>query len=780
KGKKELTFIGHLIQDYYFVDGQPLGEKNPKWLQDDYVKFIRWGQWRIERTGAGVLAFITNHGYLDNPTFRGMRQQLINAFTEIYVMDLHGNSKKKERSPDGLPDENVFDIQQGVTLGIFIKRPGKTGPAKVYHNDLWGARKFKQDRLFETDVHNTKWQELVPQPPLYLFIPQEMGLRAEYDRGWTVADALPRTLLGPNSHRDEFAVAYDSGAAVLRLKDLGNRLLPERAKPVECIYRPFDFRYMLYGPFAFDYHRPEINDNLLKPNVALISTRQTKEAFSVMATAKPAGQHKLATPYDGSYLSPLYLYPTAEDERYGQNHLGIETYYWRSGKDGRRPNFNPKFIADLEKRLGLRFVPECSAAVPAAMVEEAGEDAGATAELSIRNRGHLPHWERQGATYFVTFRLADSLPQATLESIEFERKDIVKTAEQQGRELAGSEQDRLDQLFSERVEQYLDAGAGSCFLAKAEIAEVVAGALQHFDGERYRLLAWCIMPNHVHVVFEPSPGNALADILHSWKSFTAKSANEILGRTGHFWQREYYDHLVRDSQDLGGVTRYVAQNPAKAGLKDWPWVWVPASQRDAGATTFGPEDVFNYIYAVLHSPTYRARYAEFLKSDFPRVPLTSDVSLFRSLCKFGGELVALHLLESPTLQNPIARYPVNGSNVIEKGFPKYVAPGEPEPGTGKPIEQGRAYISRSAAVPAANASKDAGATNGQYFEGVPPEVWNFHIGGYQVCEKWLKDRRGRHLPYDDQMHYCKVVTAIKETIRLMAEIDAAIPKWPIE
>ena len=188
-------------------------------------------------------------------------------------------------------------------------------------------------------------------------------------------------------------------------------------------------------------------------------------------------------------------------------------------------------------------------------------------------------------------------------------------------------------------------------------------------------------------------------------------------------------------------------------------------------TTFGPEDFFNYIYAVFHSPTYRTRYAEFLKSDFPRVPLTSDMNLFRSLCELGGELVALHLLESPMLQNPVARYPLNGPDLVEKGFPKYVAPGEPEPGTRKPLEQGRVYISKD------DPGNEAKA---QYFEGVPPEVWQFHIGGYQVCEKWLKDRRGRTLTYDDQMHYCKVATAIKETIRLMAEIDAAIPEWPIE
>jgi len=187
--------------------------------------------------------------------------------------------------------------------------------------------------------------------------------------------------------------------------------------------------------------------------------------------------------------------------------------------------------------------------------------------------------------------------------------------------------------------------------------------------------------------------------------------------------------------------------------------------------TSGPEDVFNYIYAVFHSPTYRTRYAEFLKSDFPRVPLASDVELFRSLCGLGAELVALHLLESPKLEKPIARYPVKGPDLVEKGFPKYLAPGEPEPATGKPLKEGRVYISKD---------DPQGGAKGQYFEGIPSEVWNFHIGGYQVCEKWLKDRRGRTLTYEDLEHYCKVVTALSETIRLMAEIDAAIPKWPVE
>jgi REP element-mobilizing transposase RayT len=197
-------------------------------------------------------------------------------------------------------------------------------------------------------------------------------------------------------------------------------------------------------------------------------------------------------------------------------------------------------------------------------------------------------------------------------------------------------------------------------MRRDEVAAVVASALQYFEGKRYHLVAWCVMPNHVHAIVQPLAWIDLDGILHSWKSFSSKEANRLIGRSGQFWQPESYDHLIRDDNDFARQVEYVLANPLRAGLRNWKWV--------------------------------------------------------------GG-------------------------------------------GTGVP--------------PAFSHGQDAHAT-GQYFEGVPPEVWNFHIGGYQVCEKWLKDRRGRALTYDDLEHYCKVVTALSETIRLMAEIDTAIPKWPFE
>ena len=592
---REKTFIGDLIEDYKFVNGQPLGEKNPKWLQDDYVKFIRWGQWRIERTGQGVLALITNHGYLDNPTFRGMRQQLMEAFTDIYILNLHGNSKKKEVCPDGSKDENVFDIQQGVTLGIFVKEPNNATPAKVFHADLWGLREGKYQRLFETDVNATPWEQLEPQSPLYLFIPQEKGLKAEYEEGWKIIDAMPVNVLGFQSHRDHFAVDFDEAVLRARIEDLRRETKSDEELRglyklsdnrdwqlsvarkqvrgdkeweqhfIECLYRPFDWRPCYFSTVAMDYPRRELLDHVArKDNLCLNTMRQTK---------MPSWQHAVVSDSpapavyvevkDGSNLFPLYLYPKSDETEGGQTELRVQITHWPAGRDGRKPNLNPEFIGDFEKRLGLSFIS---------------------------------------------------------------------------------------------------------------------------DG--------------------------------------------------------------------------------KGDLKK----------------TFGPEDIFNYIYAVFHSPTYRKRYAEFLKIDFPRLPLTSDANLFRALCEKGAELVALHLLESPTLENPITAYPVKGSNIVEKGYPKYVAQrsssnvaalqGPSRKQVEKPQDQSAGLALQGA--------RRVYINKGQYFEGVPPEVWDFHIGGYQVCEKWLKDRRGRTLSYDDTTHYQKIVVALKETIRLMAEIDAAIPKWPID
>ncbi len=196
------------------------------------------------------------------------------------------------------------------------------------------------------------------------------------------------------------------------------------------------------------------------------------------------------------------------------------------------------------------------------------------ADTSLRDRGYLPHWERRGATYFVTFRLADALPQSVLASYEAEREALLAKARPGGKTLTNEEQARLNRLFSMRIQRYLDSGAGACHLANPTIADIAAQALRYFRGSRYYLYAWCIMPNHVHAVLEPIDPYTLASILHSWKSFTANQAHRVLGLQGTFWQREYYDHLIQDERTLWRLIEYVAHNPIKANLRDWRWVEV--------------------------------------------------------------------------------------------------------------------------------------------------------------------------------------------------------------
>ena len=248
-----------LIQSagYFEVNGAPLGERKPKWLNDDYVKFICLAQVTIEQAQTGVLGFITNHGYLDNPTFRGMRQSLTQTFNQCYLFDLHGNSKKKEKAEDGSKDENVFDIQQGVAIGLFLHAPliqrgsvargivtvqppplfpgnaailvaisaGGT-PALpregerlrgISHTGLYGMRANKYQKLTAEGFRNTDWKTLQPQAPFYLFSPQDENLRDEYEHGWKITDIMPVNVLGFQTHRDDFAIAFDKDKLLERI-----------------------------------------------------------------------------------------------------------------------------------------------------------------------------------------------------------------------------------------------------------------------------------------------------------------------------------------------------------------------------------------------------------------------------------------------------------------------------------------------------------------------------------------------------------------------------------
>jgi REP element-mobilizing transposase RayT len=196
-------------------------------------------------------------------------------------------------------------------------------------------------------------------------------------------------------------------------------------------------------------------------------------------------------------------------------------------------------------------------------------------------RGKLPHLKKAGAVYFVTFRLGDSLPAHEIARLKHERQVILEQARAAKSPLTWHEEEQLLAWYCDKVEALLDAGHGDCWLSKLEIADLVAGAVKHFIGQRYELRAWVVMPNHVHAVVWPMPGHTLGDILHSWKSFTSKAANKLLGRTGGFWQMESFDHWIRGDAEQARLMAYVENNPVKARLCQSPehWRWSSAHER---------------------------------------------------------------------------------------------------------------------------------------------------------------------------------------------------------
>jgi len=548
-------------------------ERNIQPLSDDYIKFIRFAHDRIERTGSGIVAMITNNSYLSGLIHRGMREELQKTFNEIYILNLHGNLMVGELSPGGEQDENVFDIRQGVAISIFVKSKKLEENSEIYYYDLFGSRQSKYELLVEKNINSIDWELLKNYTAFKFFVPKDFNFYEEFLEYKSIDEIFPINSSGIKTHRDNLVVDFDFNKLLRRfinLSDLSisNEFLKSKfsiretkswslkkarntltsvtnlpSKICTYIYRPFDLRWLYYSSTFVERLRKEVMDNMLKNNFALLAMRQVVWSgnYSHFLISNSIVDNRAFISNRGILVCfPLFIYPKIDTNKLFNE---TSTSPWEPDNDyGERvPNLNPRFIFNLEEILGLIFDPH----------------------------------------------------------------------------LAGRE------------------------------------------------------------------------------------------------------HSVED--------------------------------------TFGPEDVLSYIYAIFHSRTYRERYAEFLKIDFPRVPLISDADLFRKLVYLGRELIALHLMESPQLQARMTHYPVVGDNQVAPrgGYPKYSPP--------EGDQAGRVFINRE-----------------QYFEGVPVEVWNFEIGGYQVLHKWLKDRRGRILDYDDIEHYQQIVVALSETIRLMDEIDAAIPAWPLE
>jgi len=198
--------------------------------------------------------------------------------------------------------------------------------------------------------------------------------------------------------------------------------------------------------------------------------------------------------------------------------------------------------------------------------------------VRVRSRGYLPHWERDRSFYSVTIRLADSLPREAARKLTEERKALLNAARQEGR-VSVTDRFDIDRLLELSTDRELDRGLDSCSLGRTPVAQIVWNAILYFNQDRYEVDTFCIMPNHVHVLFYLAVGRDLADVMRSWKSFTSKEALKVTGGAAPFWQEEYFDRLIRDGDDLNGTRRYIRENPVKAGLRDWKWIYEAGSSR---------------------------------------------------------------------------------------------------------------------------------------------------------------------------------------------------------
>lgn len=367
----EFTFIGGLIEDYKQVDGQPLGERNSKALQGDYVKFIRWAQWRIDKNGEGVIGYIVNNSFLDGPIFRGMRKSLMDSFNAIYLLNLHGSSRRKETIPKTEKDENVFDIVQGVSILLCVKQRDNPTSSKVYYADMWGSREEKYRKLLETDLQTTAWSQLQPTQPYYLFVPQAAERRLEYEAGCEITDIFqtgavgfvtgrdkltlhrtPETLqetvadfasLSEAEAREKYGLGRDSQDWKVPLAQADLRNHPDAEKHIVPIhYRPFDSRWTYYTGQSAGFHmrpRPAIMNHLLVQNLALCVCRVVKSPVwkHVLITDKITEKcYVSGRTSESGHVFPLYLYPnTGEILTEGL------------------PNLKPSFLKEFSERFGL-------------------------------------------------------------------------------------------------------------------------------------------------------------------------------------------------------------------------------------------------------------------------------------------------------------------------------------------------------------------------------------------------------------------------------------------
>ena len=335
-------WIMDLMEDYKKEPGGKvkLKERNPKWINDDYVKFMRYGQYFIEKNGEGILAFINPHGYLDNPTFRGMRWNLLKTYDKIYTIDLHGNSKKKETCPDGSPDINVFDIQQGVSINLFVKtgKKKKNELASFFHFDLYGKRELKYNFLWDNNLSSIDFNILPNKASMYYMVQKDFELEEAYEEGFRLKDLFKIDSMGVTSGNDQNFVKYYKNEFVDNLAN--TRFI----SPIS--YRPFDVRYIYYDPDMLARARADFMNNMIEQNnfgIALIRRSRNNQFNTPLITVGLIDKCIIST-LDNANIFPLFIYEKNTGNLFNESN--------------RIPNLNPNIISEISKKVSLNFSVE--------------------------------------------------------------------------------------------------------------------------------------------------------------------------------------------------------------------------------------------------------------------------------------------------------------------------------------------------------------------------------------------------------------------------------------
>ncbi|EAK1936537.1 DNA methyltransferase [Campylobacter jejuni] len=328
-------------------------EKNPKWLLDDYVKFIRFAQSKIDSQENGIFAFISNNSFLDNPTFRGMRYSLMQSFDKIYILNLHGDTRKKEKAPDGSKDDNVFDIMQGVSINIFIKQNSKAKNTKIYYHDLYGKRKDKYEFLYENDLNSIKWTLVKNNEPFYLFLPQNNDLLEEYNKGISVKDMFMLSSVGIVSAKDSILISTNTEKLKQQIHDYYNEFDKKDIK--EIAYRPFDTQKIYYDIKKVERPRIETMEHFLEnENIGLICDRGTKlnNINNIFISNKIIDLHLVGS---GSYIYPLYLHPTTRSKKFLKKE---NPNFNEENFTSKIENFKESFRAFIDELYKEKFSPQ--------------------------------------------------------------------------------------------------------------------------------------------------------------------------------------------------------------------------------------------------------------------------------------------------------------------------------------------------------------------------------------------------------------------------------------